>query len=423
MNLTGLIVEYNPFHNGHLYHLHKSKQITNATHTIAIMSGNFLQRGEPALFDKYTRAKMAVENGVDLVVELPTLFACQSAEIFAQGAVTLLNSLNCVNSICFGSEEGDTDILYTLAKILVEEPEEFKLYLKNFLDDGMLFPVARGQALYSYIENNNLINNISSDRLFDILNSSNNILGIEYLKSLIKLKSPIKPYTITRIQSQYNSDTIDGSICSATAIRKLLKESSDISQIQSVVPKPTFDNLVDKLNNKFRPVFEDLFFDNLSSIVIRDKNNLKKYFEVNEGIENKIYQNIFTSSSTDELQFSIKSKRYTLTKIKRTLNNILLGITKDDINLVKDISYMPYIRVLAFNDKGRQILKNIKNNSDINIINKFSNISHSNTNDIFNTLIDYDIKSTNIYNLIYYKNNKNLVKGPMDFYTSPVYIK
>lgn len=131
MNILGLIVEYNPFHNGHIYHLSKSIEKTNATHTVAIMSGNFLQRGEPALFDKYTRAKIAVENGVDLVIELPTLFACQSAEIFSHGAITILNSLNCINSICFGSEEGNTEILYNLAEILANEPNEFKLLLKN----------------------------------------------------------------------------------------------------------------------------------------------------------------------------------------------------------------------------------------------------------------------------------------------------
>ncbi len=147
MNILGLIVEYNPFHNGHIYHLSKSIEKTNATHTVAIMSGNFLQRGEPALFDKYTRAKIAVENGVDLVIELPTLFACQSAEIFSHGAITILNSLNCINSICFGSEEGNTEILYNIAEILANEPNEFKLLLKKYLDDGLLFPTARTNAL------------------------------------------------------------------------------------------------------------------------------------------------------------------------------------------------------------------------------------------------------------------------------------
>ena len=422
MKILGLIVEYNPFHNGHLYHLKKSIEETNATHTIAIMSGNFLQRGEPALFDKYTRAYAAVKNGVDLVIELPTMFACQSAEIFSHGAIATLNSLNCVDCICFGSEEGDVNILKTISKILVDEPNEFKIYLKKYLDDGMLFPTARSLALFDYINKFNILN-ISKERLLDILNSSNNILGLEYIKSILKLKSNIKPYTITRVQSQYNSETIESNICSATAIRKQLKDFNNIDSISSVVPSNTFDTLKDKINNNFNPMFDDNYFEILSSIILRDIDILNTYFEVNEGIENKIYQSIFTSSSLDDLKESIKSKRYTMTKVKRTLNNILLGITKNDMNNIKNIDSVPYVRILAFNHKGREIIKNIKNNSDINIINKFSNISFSKNDKIFKTLIDYDIKASNIYNLIYYKNNKNLLKGPMDFYISPKYVK
>ena len=414
MKILGLIVEYNPFHNGHLYHFQKSIEKTNATHTIAIMSGNFLQRGEPALFDKYTRAHAAVKNGVDLVIELPTMFACQSAEIFSHGAITTLNSLNCVDSICFGSEEGDINILYTISKILVNEPEDFKISLKEYLDAGMLFPTARSLALFDYI---------NKFKLLDILNSSNNILGLEYIKSILKLDSKIKPYTITRIQSDYNSETIESNICSATAIRKQLKDLNDISYISNVVPTNTFNVLKDRIDENFSPMFDDNYFEILSSIVVRDKNILNTYFDVNEGIENKIYQSIFTSSTLDDLKESIKSKRYTMTKIKRTLNNILLGITKSDMNKIKNINSVPYIRILAFNDKGREIIKNIKFNSDINIINKFSNISFSKDDELFKILIDYDIKASNIYNLIYYKNNKNLLKGPMDFYISPKYVK
>ena len=422
MNILGLVVEYNPFHNGHLYHLLKSKEITKATHTVAIMSGNFLQRGEPALFDKYTRARAAVENGVDLVIELPTLFACQSAEIFSHGAIATLNSLNCINSICFGSEVGNIDILYTISKILVNEPNEFKISLKKYLNDGMLFPTARSNALFDYINENNLVD-ISKDELLSIRNSSNNILGIEYIKSLLKLKSNIKPYTITRINSEYNSESIDSSICSATAIRKALKNTDDISFASKVVPLPTYNILKTNIEKSFNPIFDEMFFDILSSIILRDSNELDKYFDVNEGIENKIYQSIFTSSNLEELHSLVKSKRYTLTKIKRTLNNVLLGITKDDMALVKDMNYIPYIRVLAFNDKGREILKAIKNNSEINIINKFSKISFAMDDAKFKTLIDYDIKASNMYNMIYYKNNRQLLKGPMDFYMSPTYVK
>ena len=420
MNLLGLIVEYNPFHNGHILHLNKSKRLTGATHTVAVMSGNFMQRGTPALLDKFTRAEMAVRNGVDLVVELPTLYACQSAEIFAHGGVSLLNSLNCVDSLCFGSEVGDIKILNIISNILIDEPIEFKNKLKTYLDSGLPFPKARSLALFDYISENKLYN-ISKENLTDILNSPNNILGIEYIKSILKLNSKIKPFTINRVSSDYNSLNMDSSICSASAIRNKLKNSS-LNSINYTIPRPTYDIIEKVLNSGFNPVYNDDFYQILYSCIIRDKDNLTDYFEVNEGIENKIYTSIFKCSNYEELQNEIKSKRYTMTKISRTLNNIMLGIKKSDIAKTKDLDCIPYLRVLAFNDKGCEILKEIKNNSDINVITKFSKIKHIDS-DIFKILIDYDIKSTNMYNLIYYKNNLSSLKGPIDYMTSPKYIK
>ena len=421
MKILGLIVEYNPFHNGHLYHLKKSLEITNSTHSIAVMSGNFLQRGEPALFDKYKRAEMAVSNGVDLVVELPTLYACQSAEIFAHGAITLLNSLNCIDSICFGSEHGDIDLLVEISKILINEPDKFKTLLKRNLDEGILFALARSKALSEYMLNHTNLN-IDENKLNDVLSTPNNILGIEYIKSLLKHKSTIRPYSITRIQADYNSETIESNICSATAIRKTLKEYNTLDSISNVVPIKTFELISKSIDNNFNPMFDEYYFDTIRELVIRDLNILNSYFDVNEGIENKIYKSVFSCKNIFELQQSIKSKRYTLTKVKRILNNILLGITKDDMNTVKNIMKLPYVRILAFNDKGREIIKQIKLNSEIKIINKFSNVNFEDDK-VFETLIKYDIKATNMYNIPYYKNNMNLLKGPMDYYLSPVYIK
>ena len=421
MKILGLIVEYNPFHNGHLYHLKKSLEITNSTHSIAVMSGNFLQRGEPALFDKYKRAEMAVSNGVDLVVELPTLYACQSAEIFAHGAITLLNSLNCIDSICFGSEHGDIDLLVEISKILINEPDKFKTLLKRNLDEGILFALARSKALSEYMLNHTNLN-IDENKLNDVLSTPNNILGIEYIKSLLKHKSTIRPYSITRIQADYNSETIESNICSATAIRKTLKEYNTLNSISNVVPIKTFELISKSIDNNFNPMFDEYYFDTIRELVIRDLNILNSYFDVNEGIENKIYKSVFSCKNIFELQQSIKSKRYTLTKVKRILNNILLGITKDDMNTVKNIMKLPYVRILAFNDKGREIIKQIKLNSEIKIINKFSNVNFVDDK-VFETLIKYDIKATNMYNIPYYKNNMNLLKGPMDYYLSPIYIK
>ena len=449
MNITGLIVEYNPFHNGHIYHLQKSLEKTNADASIAVMSGNFIQRGEPALFDKFSRAKAAVKSGVDLVVELPSIYASQSAELFAKGSVALLNSLGCVNSICFGSEEGNIDALYLIASILCLEPQEFKEKLSSYLSEGMLFPTARNKALFDYInspdfsfgDNFNSID-LSEERLNDILSSSNNILGIEYIKQLILLKSDIKPFTIGRIHSEYNSEEISGNINSATAVRKKLHEiissvynhhSSDVdslidtiknsTDITNSIPEATLNMIESNIEKGFLPIYPEYFFEALISTIIRDKKNLKSYFDISEGIENKIFKAALVAKDYNELLNLVKSKRYTMTRIKRCLNNILLGITKEDMELAKGINTIPYVRILAFNSKGREIIREIKKSSEIKIINKFSEVEHFMDDKNFKFLIENDIKCTDIYNTIYYKKNRPLLKGSMDYFIKPIYVR
>ncbi|MED9947320.1 MAG: nucleotidyltransferase [Peptacetobacter hiranonis] len=425
MNITGLIVEYNPFHNGHIYHLQKSLEKTNADASIAVMSGNFIQRGEPALFDKFSRAKAAVKSGVDLVVELPSIYASQSAELFAKGSVSLLNSLGCVNSICFGSEEGNIDALYLIASILCLEPQEFKEKLSSYLGEGMLFPTARNKALFDYINSPNFLleNNfdnidLTEERLNSILSSSNNILGIEYIKQLISLKSEIKPFTIGRINSEYNSEEISGNINSATAVRKKLHEiissaeqnTSNINKlinsiqtstdITNSIPESTLNMITSNIEKGFLPMYPEYFFETLISTIIRDKKNLESYFDISEGIENKIFKAALVAKDYDDLLNLVKSKRYTMTRIKRCLNNILLGITKCDMEIAKGINTIPYVRILAFNSKGREIIREIKKSSEIKIINKFSEVEHFMDNKNFKFLIENDIKCTDIYNTI-----------------------
>ena len=448
MNITGLIVEYNPFHNGHIYHLQNSLEKTNADASIAVMSGNFIQRGEPALFDKFSRAKAAVESGVDLVVELPSIYASQSAELFAKGAVSLLNSLGCVDSICFGSEEGNIDALYLIASILCSEPTKFKNSLANYLKDGLLFPTARNKALFDYINDDNFefkdsINkmNISEERLNNILGSSNNILGIEYIKQLISLKSEINPFTIGRINSKYNSEEISGNINSATAVRKKLHEivsskennSSDIDEliksiqtstdITNSIPESTLNMITSNIEKGFLPMYPEYFFEILISTIIRDKKNLESYFDISDGIENKIFKAALVAKNYEDLLNLIKSERYTMTRIKRCLNNILLGVTKEDMEFAKKIDTTPYVRILAFNSKGREIIREIKKSSEIKIINKFSEIEHFMDDEKFKFLIENDIKCTDIYNTIYYKKNRSLLKGSTDYFIKPIYVR
>ena len=468
MNVTGLIVEYNPFHNGHTYHLQNSLEKTNADASIAVMSGNFIQRGEPALFDKFSRAKAAVESGVDLVVELPSIYASQSAELFAKGSVSLLNSLGCVDSICFGSEEGNIDALYLIASILCSEPKEFKEKLSLYLSEGMLFPTARNKALFDYInskfeyikpqvdcinfqdfiiENNFKDMDLSEERLNSILSSSNNILGIEYIKQLISLKSNIKPFTIGRIRSEYNSEEISGNINSATAVRKklheiisnedsssleinnleyinnLVKSIKNCDDITNSIPESTLNMITSNIEKGFFPMYPEYFFETLISTIIRDKKNLESYFDISEGIENKIFKSALVAKDYDDLLSLIKSKRYTMTRIKRCLNNILLGVTKEEMEFAKKIDTIPYVRILAFNSKGREIIREIKKSSEIKIINKFSEIEHFMDDEKFKFLIENDIKCTDIYNTIYYKKNRSLLKGSTDYFIKPIYVR
>ena len=217
MKIVGLITEYNPFHNGHLYHIEKAKEITGADSVIVVMSGNYVQRGAPAIMPKHLRAEVALEAGVDVLMELPVCYATGSAEYFAAGAISLFERLGCVDSICFGSECGDYGLLARVAHILADEPEGYRQALKDLLKSGMSFPLARQKALKDYLED---------DSLDSVLEQPNNILGIEYIKALYERRSPMKSYTIRRMVSGYHDTELSGSYSSASAIRRLLSYSS-----------------------------------------------------------------------------------------------------------------------------------------------------------------------------------------------------
>lgn len=399
MNITGIITEYNPFHLGHELHLKNSKKITNCDGVICVMSGNFVQRGLPALTDKWTRTKMALEAGVDLVVELPTLFATSSAEFFAFGAVSLLNSLNIVDNLCFGSECGDIDLIKKLSEIIINEPQEFKEYLKELLKDGLPFPKARSKALMKYLEGTNF--KIDFSYLETVLNSSNNILAIEYCKSLYKLKSSITPFTIKRLGADYNKEELSkNEIASASAIRKSIY-TSNIEESLEFMPTYSYEILK---NSSFSSL--DKMFDLVKYAIISNPNILKEIPEASEGIDNKIVQNIGKANSLDELINLCKSKRYSYTRLNRILCHVLLCVDNELLSLRK--SPPKYIRILGFNNKGREILKEIKQNSEINIVNKLSKSKPD-------PLLNFDIKATNIYSLL-----NPSVKINSDYLNSPI---
>lgn len=401
MKITGLITEYNPFHLGHEFHINSSKQKTNCDYTICIMSGNFVQRGIPAIVDKWSRTKMALLGGVDLVLELPTIYSVSSAEYFAFGAISTLNSLNIVDNICFGSECGDVTTLKKIAEILVNEPLEFKKDLKEQLNLGLSFPKARSIAIEKYIKNSNIFN---IDNIKHILNSPNNILAIEYCKSLFKLKSNINPITITRQGSSYNDDNLNQyNFSSASSIRKAITEKSLESCI-NVIPKYTYEILE---NSKISDLDRMFFY--VKYKLLSNPQFLSNIPDANEGLGNKILNNIGNFNNFDEFIMSCKSKRYSYTRISRVLCQCFLSLTKEDILLSK--SKPQYIRVLGLNKNGAKILKEIKKNSKIKIVNK---ISSKNTD----PMLSIDIKATNLYSLL----NNNIMHNA-DFKISPIILK
>lgn len=408
MNIVGFITEYNPFHLGHKFHLEKSKLLSSSTHSIAVMSSSFVQRGEPSFMDKWTRAKMAVENGVDLVVELPFVFSCQSAELFAQGGVSLLHSLNCVDYISFGSEFGEIEILQQISNILIEEAPLYKKLLKENLDSGLSFPKARNNALKDSSPPD------IKDYVDDILNKSNNILAIEYLKALNRLGSNIKPLTIKRIGGHYKDTSTSEIYSSATAIRqKILMEG--IPSVKYLLPKPSYD-----LIEKYIYNFNDLnnYTDTLRYLVLTsDKEYLKSIFDMETGLENRMIEKFKENMNLNNTIQEISSKRHTKTRINRILIHLLNRLTNECV----EESYSkapPYIRILASNEKGLEIINEIKGCSDVPIINKFIDYRKHNSQRI-NKFIEFEERATDIF-FLGLNNDNALMK--MDYYTSP-YIK
>lgn len=412
MNTVGIISEYNPFHNGHKYHIQAAKEACNADYSVCIMSGSFVQRGEPAIFDKWSRAKMAVLNGADLVVELPVVYACQPAEIFALGSVKILNSMGIVNYICFGSELGDTEALQGLAKLLNNEPEAFKLILKNQLEQGISYPKAISAALSSYIGGEAAV--ITND----ILRNPNNILGIEYIKALMTMESTIEPVAIKRIASDYNDIGIAGGIASATAVRYEIKENGLSEKARLAMPENCIDIIEANLDSDRHPLYLNDFSDILLyQLRMIEESELRKYLNVREGIEHRLKKYSLTCTNCEDLIEAVKTKRYTRTYIQRLLCHLLLDMQRSDISLFKDLNFPAYIRVLAFNEKGTRLIKEIKNRSPYPVISKVADFSC--TDERINRMFAYDVLSTNIYNLAY--RTPAYKKGMEDYLTSPYY--
>ena len=389
--ILGIVSEYNPFHNGHVLHLETSKKLTQTDFTVAVMSGNFVQRGDTSIVDKWTKAEMAIKSGIDLVIELPTLYAISSAENFADGAIKILNSLGVVDYVSFGSEIGDITALNDVANILYKEPKELSSMITTQLKSGLSYPKAREIALTQFFG--------TSKKYSDIISNPNNILGVEYLKSLRKHHSNIKPITIKRDYSDYNSKTEKNGIASATAIRTMIQNNKNVHY---VVPYETYE-LLDECINEGKIIKDLSVFEKEIIYVLRKMSlsEIESLPDVSEGLENKI-KLANTCNNLNDLISKIKSKRYTQTRIQRILLYALLNISKKDINLSKKAT--PYIRVLGFNKHGKRIISAIASaNPKLHIIVSVKKFMENSNDSTLRKNLSKDIFATNVYTLGYKK--------------------
>lgn len=414
MKAVGLVTEYNPFHNGHLYHLNKAMELTGADISVAVMSGDFVQRGEPAVLDKYTRTSMALNSGVNLVVELPVNYAVSSAESFAAGALKVLDYIK-ADSIAFGSESGDIERLSKLAYILCDNEDTLYKEISKYTANGISYAAARQKV----------VEKLTDKDTAAMLTSSNNILAVEYLKAIIKNNYAIKPYTVQRQGDSYNDTDIRSEYASATALRENLKADN----ISKYIPVKAGLILSSNTNYIYPDDITEALFTRLLDILFAssyDKNvfieNVMQYPDVSKEIAGRLYKSAMDmitrtvpqrSESKDNWAFSfgslcehIKTKEVPLSRIKRALVRIILGLDKKHMGKYAN---EPYIRVLGFDKKGQEYLSYIRKTVEVPLITK--------TADYKEMLLD-DIHAANIYNMMVA--GKYGVKELGDFVRGPV---
>ena len=396
--VLGIVAEYNPFHNGHLYHLEQSKKITSSNYTVAVMGGNFTQRGSTSLIDKWSKAQTAIQCGIDLVIELPVLYSISSAENFAEGAVKILDSLKVVDYISFGAETEDLEILNKLADVLLKEPKGYKTLLSHELKKGLSFPKARENALMMYLGD--------IRKYANVLSSPNNILAIEYLKALKKLNSTIQPVSIARYEAGYNDLSFTGNIASSTAIRNMIKNNG-FNALRNLMPESSYSNLIQNL--KLGHVIPDLSVFEREIIYLLRKMSVQEIAElpdVSEGLEASIKNAANSCNTLIEFLNIIKSKRYTSTRLQRILLYTLLGITKKDMALSRKTQ--PYIRVLGLNNRGKFLISEIaKANPKLEIITSVKRFCDECSNKNLISMLDKDIWATNVYTIGYEEDSWN----------------
>ncbi len=399
MKICAIICEYNPLHYGHLKHIEESKKLSGADAVMCIMAGNFVQRGEPALINKYVRARMALDAGADIVVQIPTAYVCSSAETFALAGVTIANSFSNVTHLSFGCETKNHELLQELAKYLAEEPQEYKETLKKYLDEGNSIATSREKALEELIKADK-VEFSEITEIFNILRKPNNILAIEYLKALYRTNSKIEPIFSVRENSDYSSEEINGKDTSATAIRIKLAKTGKAHSVKRLVPKTTYRLLQHEIKTSGLP--SEKLYSDIAMYVIKTTSaeDMKKIYDMSEGLENRFIEKANKIKDLKTLLYEVKSKRYTYTRLKRIVAQMVLKINKNCIEELYKIKKLPFIKVLGFKSNNTTLLNELE--CDTALIIRNNNIDkkqsklyqelvrvEENANAIFNQLLTH----------------------------------
>lgn len=405
MKTLAIIAEYNPFHNGHLHHLRESLTATKAHRAISIMSGNFLQRGEPAIIDKYERASMCVKSGVDLALELPFPYATGSAMDFSMGAVSILNKLNFVDFLCFGAETPDINLFYKVCDVILSEPDSYKNTLKDYLSKGLSYPAAREKAIINYFEDLDIA---------EFISSPNNILGLEYVMAIMRTNSAIKPIVIPRKQAGYHDKNIYESISSASALREAVKNSTNpLDAIKKDIPLDTYSILESAYQAKW-PIYAEWLTPFLQSALMSNS-NFSHICDISEKLSNKILK-LAPNTSYSLMLEALKSKDLTSTRICRSIIHLIIGYTESLRTDFISKNYAFYANILGLKKESSSLLKEIQKSSLIPLINKKANFDkiiseHNIDHHLAKSMWELDTKATDLYNCLIYNQygytNKN----------------
>lgn len=400
MKICAIIGEYNPFHYGHLTHIVDAKKQSGADAVMVILSGNFTQRGEPTVVNKFVRARMALEAGADIVVQMPTAYSTSTAEIFALAGVKIANSFENVTHLAFGCETSNFKLLTEIATFFANEPKEYTTKLKKYISQGNSVVTSRVKAIEELIK----LDQVSFSEITEVINileQPNNILAIEYLKALIKTNSKIIPVFTHRQNSNYGSDIENGKNSSATAVRSKLYKTKKVRKIKKLIPEFSYKLLKEEIKTFGLPDVE--LFNNLCLFKLKTSSpeDIKKIFDVTEGLENRFCEVSKNTKDLNEFLLNVKTKRYTFTRIKRIILDCLLNISSKIEKQIYDENVLPFIKVLAFKQDNEQLLKYVSANT--NLVIRVNNVEQ-NQSEYYKELANIEDRANQVYSMLLRKN-------------------